>query len=71
MLPVANVTEDTFFQGDGWLELRKYVMGNQDGKEVIGFEISTNKTHGIIMWYGDYSNHKNSNAYIVLAVIDG
>ncbi|XP_076237238.1 basement membrane-specific heparan sulfate proteoglycan core protein-like isoform X3 [Calliopsis andreniformis] len=68
---LAEVTYDVAFKGDGWLELDKSVMTHDEDREVLGFEISTNKTKGLIMWHGQTPNDLNPDHYIALAVVDG
>ncbi|XP_050492347.1 basement membrane-specific heparan sulfate proteoglycan core protein-like isoform X5 [Bombus huntii] len=68
---LAEVTYDVAFRGDGWLELDKSVMAHEEEREVLGFEISTNKTKGLIMWHGQTPNDLNLDHYMALAVVDG
>ncbi|KAI4497448.1 hypothetical protein M0802_007459 [Mischocyttarus mexicanus] len=68
---LAEITYDIAFKGDGWLELDKSVMTHEEEREVFGFEISTNKTNGLIMWHGQTPNDLNPDDYISLAVVDG
>lgn len=68
---VAEITYDVAFKGDGWLELDKNVMIHEEEREVLGFEISTNKTRGLIMWHGQMPNNLNPDHYMALAVVDG
>ncbi|XP_060829423.1 basement membrane-specific heparan sulfate proteoglycan core protein-like isoform X3 [Bombus pascuorum] len=68
---LAEVTYDVAFRGDGWLELDKSVMTHEEEREVLGFEISTNKTKGLIMWHGQTPNDLNLDHYMALAVVDG
>ncbi|XP_026667400.1 basement membrane-specific heparan sulfate proteoglycan core protein-like [Ceratina calcarata] len=67
----AEISYDVTFKGDGWLELDKSVMTHEEEREVLGFEISTNKTKGLIMWHGQTPNDLNPDHYMALAVIDG
>ncbi|XP_011495094.1 PREDICTED: pikachurin-like [Ceratosolen solmsi marchali] len=62
---------DVTFRGDGWLELSNSIMTHKDEKEMIGFEVSTNKTNGLIMWHGNKFIKRITNNYIALAIIDG
>nr|XP_050845973.1 basement membrane-specific heparan sulfate proteoglycan core protein isoform X24 [Vespula vulgaris] len=68
---LADITYDIAFKGDGWLELERSVMTHEEEREVLGFEISTNKTNGLIMWHGQTPNDLNPDDYISLAVVDG
>ncbi|XP_066593540.1 basement membrane-specific heparan sulfate proteoglycan core protein [Prorops nasuta] len=68
---LAEVSYDVAFRGDGWLELDRSVMSHEEEREVLGFEISTNKTDGLIMWHGQTPNDLNMDDYIALAVVDG
>ncbi|XP_014607947.1 PREDICTED: basement membrane-specific heparan sulfate proteoglycan core protein isoform X7 [Polistes canadensis] len=68
---LAEITYDIAFKGDGWLELERSVMTHEEEREVLGFEISTNKTNGLIMWHGQTPNDFNPDDYISLAVVDG
>ncbi|XP_076397846.1 terribly reduced optic lobes isoform X10 [Megachile rotundata] len=68
---LAEITYDVAFRGDGWLELDRSVMTHEEEREVLGFEISTNKTNGLIMWHGQTQNDLNPDHYMSLAVIDG
>ncbi|XP_043603067.1 basement membrane-specific heparan sulfate proteoglycan core protein-like isoform X2 [Bombus pyrosoma] len=68
---LAEITYDVAFRGDGWLELDKSVMTHEEEREVLGFEISTNKTRGLIMWHGQTPNDLNLDHYMALAVVDG
>ncbi|XP_035741559.1 basement membrane-specific heparan sulfate proteoglycan core protein-like isoform X33 [Vespa mandarinia] len=68
---LAEITYDIAFKGDGWLELERSVMTHEEEREVLGFEISTNKTNGLIMWHGQTPNDLNPDDYISLAVVDG
>lgn len=62
---------DVAFRGDGWLELERSVMIHEEETEVIGFEISTNKSSGVIMWHGQTPTDLSPDDYISLAVVDG
>ncbi|XP_044579343.1 basement membrane-specific heparan sulfate proteoglycan core protein isoform X2 [Cotesia glomerata] len=66
-----EIAYDVSFRGDGWLELDHSVMTHDEQSEVIGFEISTNKSNGLIMWHGQTPNNLNPDDYVALAVIDG
>ncbi|PBC30144.1 Basement membrane-specific heparan sulfate proteoglycan core protein [Apis cerana cerana] len=68
---LAEITYDVAFRGDGWLELDKNVMIHEEEREVLGFEISTNKTRGLIMWHGQIPSNLNPDHYMALAVVDG
>ncbi|CAK9827038.1 Basement membrane-specific heparan sulfate proteoglycan core protein [Anthophora retusa] len=68
---LAEITYDVAFRGNGWLELNKSVMTHEEEREVLGFEISTNKTKGLIMWHGQTPNDLNTDHYMALAVVDG
>lgn len=68
---MAEVAFDVAFKGDGWLELDKSVMPHDEDREVLGFEISTNKTDGLIMWHGQPPDVLSPDDYIALAVVDG
>jgi hypothetical protein len=46
-------------------------MTHKYEKEMIGFEVSTNETNGLIMWHGDKSIKRITNNYISLVIIDG
>lgn len=46
-------------------------MKHEDDSEIIGFEISTNQSDGLIMWHGQTPNDLNSNDYIALGVVNG
>lgn len=46
-------------------------MIHDEEREVLGFEISTNKTKGLIMWHGQTPNDLNPDQYMALAVVDG
>ncbi|XP_023290722.1 basement membrane-specific heparan sulfate proteoglycan core protein [Orussus abietinus] len=67
----AEISYDVAFKGDGWLELDRSVMPHTEEREVLGFEISTNKSNGLIMWHGQTPNDLNPEDYIALAVVDG
>ncbi|CAL1682401.1 unnamed protein product [Lasius platythorax] len=67
----AEITYDVAFKGDGWLELDKSVMTHEEEREVLGLEISTNKSNGLIMWHGQTSNNLTPDDYIAVAVVDG
>ena len=67
----VEISYDVAFRGDGWLELERSVMTHDDEKELIGFEISTNKSNGLIMWHGQTPNDLSPDDYIALAVVDG
>ncbi|XP_076631096.1 terribly reduced optic lobes isoform X1 [Colletes latitarsis] len=67
----AEITYDVAFTGDGWLELDRSVMNHNEERELIGFEISTNKTRGLIMWHGQSPNDLNPDHYMALGVVDG
>ncbi|XP_011640575.2 basement membrane proteoglycan-like, partial [Pogonomyrmex barbatus] len=62
---------DVAFRGDGWLELDRSVMMHEEEREVLGFEISTNKSNGLIMWHGQTPNDLTPDDYIAVAVVDG
>ncbi|XP_011864485.1 PREDICTED: basement membrane-specific heparan sulfate proteoglycan core protein isoform X4 [Vollenhovia emeryi] len=68
---LAEITYDVAFRGDGWLELDRSVMTHEEEREVLGLEISTNKSHGLIMWHGQTPNDLNPDDYIAVAVVDG
>ncbi|XP_063983693.1 basement membrane-specific heparan sulfate proteoglycan core protein-like isoform X2 [Diachasmimorpha longicaudata] len=67
----VEIAYDVAFRGDGWLELDRTVMTHEEEREVMGFEISTNRTHGLIMWHGQPANDLNPDDYIALGIIDG
>lgn len=67
----VDVEDDANFRGDGWLELSNNVMTHEEDKELIGFEISTNETEGLILWHGDELNKRLTSSYVALAVTDG
>ncbi|XP_048508165.1 basement membrane-specific heparan sulfate proteoglycan core protein isoform X9 [Athalia rosae] len=67
----VDISYDVAFHGDGWLELDRSVMVHEEEKELIGFEISTNKSNGVIMWHGQTPAELSPNDYISLAVVDG
>ncbi|TGZ46957.1 Basement membrane-specific heparan sulfate proteoglycan core protein [Temnothorax longispinosus] len=67
----AEITYDVAFRGDGWLELDRSVMTHEEEREVLGLEISTNKSHGLIMWHGQTPNDLTPDDYIAVAVVDG
>ncbi|XP_046613235.1 basement membrane-specific heparan sulfate proteoglycan core protein isoform X7 [Neodiprion virginianus] len=69
-IPV-EIASDVAFRGDGWLELERSVMTHEEEKEVLGFEISTNKSTGLIMWHGQTPADLRPDDYISLAVVDG
>lgn len=66
-----EITNDVAFRGDGWLELERSVMTHEEENELLGFEISTNKSNGLIMWHGQTPNDLTADDYIALAVVDG
>ncbi|XP_071582302.1 basement membrane-specific heparan sulfate proteoglycan core protein isoform X3 [Temnothorax nylanderi] len=68
---LAEITYDVAFRGDGWLELDRSVMMHEEEREVLGLEISTNKSHGLIMWHGQTPNDLTPDDYIAVAVVDG
>jgi len=68
---VAEITYDVAFKGDGWLELDKSVMTHEEEREVLGLEICTNKSNGLIMWHGQTPNDLSPDDYIAVAVVDG
>ncbi|XP_039313933.1 basement membrane-specific heparan sulfate proteoglycan core protein isoform X8 [Solenopsis invicta] len=68
---LAEITYDVAFRGDGWLELDRSVMMHEEEREVLGLEISTNKSYGLIMWHGQTQNDLNPDDYIAVAVVDG
>lgn len=70
-LTVAEIAYDVTFKGDGWLEIDRSVMMHKEEREVLGLEISTNKTNGLILWHGQTPNYLNPDDYIALAVVDG
>lgn len=53
------------------MELDKSVMMHEEEREVLGLEISTNKSNGLIMWHGQTSNNLTPDDYIAVAVVDG
>ncbi|XP_058809308.1 basement membrane-specific heparan sulfate proteoglycan core protein-like isoform X2 [Phymastichus coffea] len=67
----VDVEDDANFRGDGWLELSNNVMMHDERREMIGFEISTNETDGLILWHGDESSRRLMSSYMALAVTDG
>ncbi|XP_034945971.1 basement membrane-specific heparan sulfate proteoglycan core protein isoform X4 [Chelonus insularis] len=67
----TEIAYDVAFRGDGWLELTGSVMPHNEQREVLCFEISTNKSNGLIMWHGQLPNERNYDDYIALAVVDG
>ncbi|XP_024936745.1 basement membrane-specific heparan sulfate proteoglycan core protein [Cephus cinctus] len=67
----AEISYDVAFKGDGWLELDKSIMTDEEEREVFGFEISTNKSNGLIMWHGQTPDDFNPDDYIALAVVNG
>ncbi|XP_015437458.1 PREDICTED: pikachurin-like [Dufourea novaeangliae] len=67
----AEIAYDVAFKGDGWLELNRSVMTHDEECEVLCFEISTNKSKGLIMWHGQTPNDLNPDHYMALAVVDG
>lgn len=71
LLIVAEITYDVAFRGDGWLELDRSVMTHEEEREVLGLEISTNKSDGLIMWHGQTPNDLTPDDYIAVAVVDG
>ncbi|XP_032663569.1 basement membrane-specific heparan sulfate proteoglycan core protein-like isoform X7 [Odontomachus brunneus] len=69
---LAEITYDVAFRGDGWLELDRSVMTHEEERsEVLGFEISTNRSNGLIMWHGQTPNDLTPDDYIAVAVVDG
>ncbi|XP_025163883.1 basement membrane-specific heparan sulfate proteoglycan core protein [Harpegnathos saltator] len=69
---LAEITYDVAFRGDGWLELDRSVMTHEEERnEVLGLEISTNKSNGLIMWHGQTPNDLTPDDYIAVAVVDG
>ena len=46
-------------------------MTHEEDREVLGFEISTNRSNGLIMWHGQTPEDLNPSDYISLAVVDG
>lgn len=46
-------------------------MIHEEEREVLGFEISTNKTRGLIMWHGQIPSNLDPDHYMALAVVDG
>ncbi|XP_070153239.1 basement membrane-specific heparan sulfate proteoglycan core protein isoform X5 [Polyergus mexicanus] len=68
---LAEITYDVAFKGDGWLELDRSVMTHEEEREVLGLEISTNKSNGLIMWHGQTLNDLTPDDYIAVAVVDG
>lgn len=66
-----EIVYDVKFHGDGWLELERSVMKHDEDSEVIGFEISTNQTDGLIMWHGQTPNDLNPDDYIALGIVNG
>ncbi|XP_057332116.1 basement membrane-specific heparan sulfate proteoglycan core protein isoform X8 [Microplitis mediator] len=66
-----EIAYDVSFRGDGWLELDHSVMTHDEQREVLGFEISTNKSNGLIMWHGQIPTNFNPDDYVALAVVDG
>ncbi|XP_050453317.1 basement membrane-specific heparan sulfate proteoglycan core protein isoform X8 [Cataglyphis hispanica] len=68
---LAEITYDVAFKGDGWLELDRSVMTHEEKREVLGLEISTNKSNGLIMWHGQTLNDLTPDDYIAVAVVDG
>jgi len=46
-------------------------MMHEEEREVLGLEISTNKSYGLIMWHGQTPNDLTPNDYIAVAVVDG
>jgi hypothetical protein len=71
VLAVAEITYDVAFKGDGWLELEKSIMTHEEEREVLGLEICTNKSNGLIMWHGQTPNDLSPDDYIAVAVVDG
>ncbi|XP_046742518.1 basement membrane-specific heparan sulfate proteoglycan core protein [Diprion similis] len=69
-IPV-EIASDVAFRGDGWLELERSLMTHEEEKEVLGFEISTNKSNGLIMWHGQTPKDLSADDFISLAVVDG
>lgn len=70
-ITAAEISFDVAFRGDGWLEVDRSIMMHEEEKEVIGFEISTNKSSGVIMWHGQTPADLNPDDYISLAVVNG
>ncbi|RLU19726.1 hypothetical protein DMN91_008283 [Ooceraea biroi] len=68
---LAEITYDVAFKGDGWLELDRSVMTHEEEREVLGLEISTNKSNGLIMWHGQTPNDLSPDDYIAVAIVDG
>lgn len=71
MISAIEIGYDVSFRGDGWLELDHSVMTHVEEREVLGFEISTNKSNGLIMWHGQIPTNFNPDDYVALAVVDG
>lgn len=46
-------------------------MTHEEEREVLGFEITTNKSNGLIMWHGQTPDDLRPADYISLAVVDG
>ncbi|XP_078043481.1 basement membrane-specific heparan sulfate proteoglycan core protein-like isoform X2 [Augochlora pura] len=67
----VEISYDVAFRGDGWLELDRSVMTHEEECEVLCFEISTNRSKGLIMWHGQTPNDLNPDHYMALAVVDG
>ena len=66
-----KIAYDVKFYGDGWLEIQRSLMKHEDDSEIIGFEISTNQSDGLIMWHGQTPNDLSSNDYISLGIVNG
>lgn len=71
LIVAAEFSYDVAFKGDGWLELEKSIMTHEEEREVLGFEISTNKSNGLIMWHGQTPDDLRPADYISLAVVEG
>ncbi|XP_014478060.1 PREDICTED: basement membrane-specific heparan sulfate proteoglycan core protein isoform X5 [Dinoponera quadriceps] len=69
---LAEITYDIAFKGDGWLELDRSVMTHEEERsEVLGLEISTNMSNGLILWHGQTPNDLTPDDYIAVAIVDG
>lgn len=47
------------------------MIHEEERNEVLGLEISTNKSNGLIMWHGQTPNELTPDDYIAVAVVDG
>ncbi|KAK9869716.1 hypothetical protein WA026_003454 [Henosepilachna vigintioctopunctata] len=70
----AELKLDVHFDGNGYLEFDKEMLPhlNQDNEEVIGIELSTNSSNGLIFWHGQSPNQDaQGQDYIALSLVNG